>query len=55
MLLQGIYAELILFRLLSMVTYKIVEEESGVYKIYNEQGKISEFGVEVSNFFEIAS
>lgn len=32
--------------------YKIVSEEGGIYKIFNEQQKISEFGKDITNFFE---
>lgn len=32
--------------------YKIVSVEKGIYKIFNEQHKISEFGKEIMNFFE---
>lgn len=32
--------------------YKIISAENGVYKIFNEQHNISEFGKEITNFFE---
>ena len=32
--------------------YKIVSEKEGIYKLFNEQHRISEFGKEFSNFFE---
>lgn len=32
--------------------YKIISLENGIYKICNEQHKISEFGKEITNFFE---
>lgn len=32
--------------------YKIISEENGIYEIFNEQHKISEFEKEVTNFFE---
>ena len=32
--------------------YKIVSVEKGIYKIFNEQHKINEFGKEITNFFE---
>ena len=32
--------------------YKVVSEENGLYQIFNEQHKLSEFGKEIKNFFE---
>ena len=32
--------------------FKIILEEEGIYKVFNEQQKISEFGKEIINFFE---
>lgn len=32
--------------------YKVVSEKNGVYQIFNEQHKLSEFGKEIVNFFE---
>ena len=32
--------------------YKVVSEENGLYQIFNEQHKLSEFGKEIINFFE---
>lgn len=32
--------------------YKVISEEEGSFRIFNEQQKVSEFGKEFTNFFE---